>query len=99
MDFDGRHSGGTARDQLFALCDAEQRRFSFVFEDGDEESIEETRAATDDVEVSVGERVERTGVDCHAHRDDGSMRHVVNVLTIVGWPRKIPAIRVCELVE
>ena len=56
-----------ARD-LDALGHREERRLLGVDEDRDDDAIEEPRAARDDVDVAVGQRVERT-------RINGKRRH------------------------
>ena len=43
--------------------DGEQRRLARVREDADDDRVEDDRGAADDVEVAVGDRVERARVD------------------------------------
>ena len=42
----------------------EERRLLGVQQDGDDDPVEQARAARDDVDVAVGQRVERAGIDC-----------------------------------
>ena len=51
-----------ARD-VDALRHREERRLLHVDQDRDDDAIEEARAALDDVDVAVGQRIERAGID------------------------------------
>ena len=74
------------RDQLHPLGHGEEGDFlrSRARRPG---AVEEARAAADDVEVSVRQRIERAGVDGDAHAremvaDEGVESLIVNILTI-----------------
>ena len=43
--------------------DIEQRRLPRVGQDGDDQGVEHVRGTLDDVEMAVGDRVERAGID------------------------------------
>ena len=49
------------------VVDRQQRRLAGVGEDADDHRVEDARGPLDDVEVAVGDRVERAGVDRDAH--------------------------------
>ena len=51
-----------------ALLGGEQRGFVHVDQDGDDDPVEEFRSTLDDVDVAVGEGVERPGIDREARR-------------------------------
>ena len=67
MDFDAGHVFDAAVDQLFSFLHREERRFAFVLEHGDENAIEKTRAATNDVEMTVRQRIERARIHGDVH--------------------------------
>ena len=54
------------------VVDGQQRRLARVGEDGDDDPVEDVRGAPDDVEVAVGDRVERARVDRDLHASPAS---------------------------
>src|SRR4051794_37173695 len=54
-------------ENLDALLDGEQARLVLVDQDPDDHLVEEPRGPADDVEVPVGDRVERAGTDRASH--------------------------------
>ena len=63
IDFDVRLRLEDLPSDLDPFVHREQRRLFRVHEHRDDDAIEEPRAARDDVDVPVGERVERPGID------------------------------------
>jgi hypothetical protein len=50
-----------------SLVVGEQRLLVLVDEDAHDDPVENLRAAPDDVEVAVGDRIERSGIDRFRH--------------------------------
>src|ERR1041385_1946861 len=67
VHLDARKSGDATLDQLHPLRDAEEGSLPFVLQHRDEDAVEEMRPATNDVEMTIRERIERAGVDGGAH--------------------------------
>ena len=63
--------------ELDPLGDAEERRLSLVLEQRHHHQVEEARAAADDVEMPVRQRIERARIDGHAH-----WRRIAGALTL-----------------
>src|SRR5206468_11780204 len=63
-----------SRDDRDALTGAEERLLAGVGEDTDDDRVEDTGRAADDVQVPVRDRIERSGVDRDRHRDSLSVR-------------------------
>ena len=59
-------------DRRHAFGRREQRRLPWVRKDGDDHPIEHHARAPKDVEVTVGDGVERAGIDRDAHRSSSS---------------------------
>lgn len=64
---------GGGAEEIDALLDGKTVGFLGIIADSDDEAVEEFEATLDHPEVTVGGRIERTCVNCGAHRGDGSV--------------------------
>jgi hypothetical protein len=56
-------------EHLAAFLDGEERLLIRVYEDADDYLVEEFAAALDDIQMTVGDGVERAGVDGASHAE------------------------------
>ena len=87
LDADVFAAGEGFADHFGALVDGEKRGFGFVSQDGNDEVVNETAGAADDVEVAVGEGVEGSGVNGYRPCCLGGLR--------LGWHNS-PIIFICR---
>ena len=70
VDGDVVELGGHLGEHVETLLEGEQALFALVHEDGDGDLVEELGGPSDDVEMTIGDRVERAGADDLTHRSD-----------------------------
>ncbi len=73
-------------DEIGALLDREDRRLAGMDADADDQPVADDGRLADDVDMAVGERVERAGVDGDAH---GQIRLAVSDLGVGGRQRQV----------
>ena len=57
--------------ELGAFLDGEECRLLRIDEDRDDDLVEKPRAALDDIDVTEGQGIERSGIDCCCHMFSG----------------------------
>ena len=77
VDLDVRASLEHLAHDLDALLHAEQGRFLDVHQDRDDDLVEQVRAPLDDVDVPVGQRIERAWINGEFHVSRGRLTPLV----------------------
>jgi hypothetical protein len=67
-------AGQGAADELDAVGGRQQRLLARVLEHSNHDSVEHRRGATDDVDMAIGDRVERARIDGDVHASGGPSR-------------------------
>ena len=71
VHFDIRHRAEDSAHDLHALVHREKRRLLGIHQNGHDDPVEQSRAARNDIDVPVRQRIEGTGIDSkRGHRDD-----------------------------